>query len=218
MSVLDRIVQQPLNSGQYYAEEFPKTQIYLHHTAGNSNPYNVITDWNTDDRGAIATCIVIGRGEHDGKILQAFSSKHWAHHLGVKQSVFAANGVPYKALDKTSIGIEICNWGQLVERGGKFYNYVNREVPASEVTTLATPFKGYKHYHSYTPAQIEAVKELLQLWKTRYNIPLTYNEDIWQVTKRALRGEPGVFTHNSVRADKVDVFPQPELIAMLKTL
>ena len=56
------------------------------------------------------------------------------------------------------------------------------------------------------------------LWKEKYNIPLTYNEDIWDVTTRALKGDAGVFTHNSVRYDKIDVTPQPKLIEMLKSL
>ena len=80
------------------------------------------------------------------------------------------------------------------------------------------PFKGYKLYHAYIDAQIAAVKDLLLLWKEKYKIPLTYNEDIWDVTVRALKGEPGVYTHNSVRSDKSDVSPQPKLIEMLKSL
>jgi len=56
------------------------------------------------------------------------------------------------------------------------------------------------------------------LWKDRYQIPLTYHQDIWDVTPRALKGEAGVFTHNSVRFDKVDVYPHPKLVTMLKSL
>jgi hypothetical protein len=33
-----------------------------------------------------------------------------------------------------------------------------------------------------------------------------------------LKNESGVFTHNSVRADKADVYPCPRLIEMLKSL
>jgi len=33
-----------------------------------------------------------------------------------------------------------------------------------------------------------------------------------------LKGKAGVFTHNSVRKDKVDVYPHPKLIEMLKSL
>lgn len=218
MAAITGIEQLPLSNTQYYQDELPKVQIYLHHTAGNSDPYAVVKDWNTDERGRIATCVVIGGGQFDGKIVQCFPSKQWAFHLGVKTSVFTERNLPAKTLDKASIGIEICSWGQLSKKGNKYYNYVGKEVPAEQVCTLDKPFKGFKFYHKYSTAQIAAVKQLLQYWGPLYKIPLTYKEDIWQVTDRALKGEPGVFTHNSVRADKNDVFPQPELIQMLSTL
>lgn len=209
-------------AAQYMQEEHPKTQIYIHHTAGNADGEATFKGWAANpDR--IATCVTIsgkiaGKPELDGQIVQGFSSKFWAYHLGVKQDVFTAHRVPYKALDKTSIGIEICNWGQLTQTNGKFYNYVGKEVPADQVCELATPYKGFKFYHSYTDKQIESVKQLLLLWKERYGIPLTYQEDIWDVTPRALKGEAGVFTHNSVRKDKVDIYPHPKMVEMLKSL
>jgi len=219
-----KIKQVPLSESQYLKEEATKTQIVLHHTAGNSSGVGTIKMWNTDDRGRIATCVCIsGKGQSkdtfDGEICQAFSSKYWAYHLGIKGDVFKANGVPAKNLDKTSIGIEICSWGPLEKRGDKFYNYVDREVPADQVTELATPYKGHKYYHRYTDAQIESVRQLLLYWKQLYNIDLTYNEaDMWTVSKRALKGENGVFTHNSYRKDKSDIHPCPRMIAMLKSL
>jgi len=203
---------------QYIREEHPKKQIYLHHTAGNSSGINTFQGWSaTPER--IATCVAIsGKGSNDGQIVQGFSSKYWAYHLGLKESTFDKYGVPYQSLDKISIGIEICNWGQLTRKGDKFYNYVNREVPVDEVIDLKTPYKGFRYFHNYTDAQIQSVKELLLLWKDKYGIPLTYNEDIWGITTRALKGQAGVFTHNSVRTDKVDIYPHPKMIEMLKSL
>jgi N-acetyl-anhydromuramyl-L-alanine amidase AmpD len=200
--------------GQYFEEVVPKTQIYLHHTAGAPNADQVWQWWVTD-KTPIATCVVV---DDSGEIVQGFSSKFWAYHLGLKTKHFSVAGVPYKNLDKSSIGIELTNWGQLTQKNGKFYNYVNGEVPASQVCELPTPHRGYRYYHNYTDAQIQSVKELLLLWNEKYNIPLTYNEDIWGISKRALEGKPGVFTHNSVRPDKVDVYPHPKLVEMLKSL
>lgn len=205
---------------QYFQEEHPKKQIYLHHTAGNASGTMTFAGWAAN-KERVGTCVAItGKGKNciDGQIIRGFSSKHWAYHLGVKGSVFTKAKVPYTQLDQISIGIEICNWGWLTEKGGKFYNYVGREVPADEVCTLDTPYKGFKHWHNYTDAQIESVKELLLYWNETYKIPLDYNEDIWAVSTRALKGEPGVYTHNSVRVDKTDVYPHPKLIAMLKSL
>jgi hypothetical protein len=207
-------------ASQYMQDVFPKKQIYLHHTAGNANAEQVFKGWAANTE-RIATCVSIsgkGTATIDGQIVQGFSSKYWAYHLGLKQDIFTKHKVPYQSLDKISIGIEICCWGQLTLKDGKFYNYVNREVPADQVCELEKPFKGYKYFHNYTDAQIESTKELLLLWKEKYGIPLEYNEDIWDITPRALKGEPGVYTHNSVRKDKVDIYPHPKLIEMLKSL
>ena len=218
-----KITQTGFPSGQFIAEEEPKKQIYIHHTAGNADPFGVFTFW-ASNRERIATCVTIGgkpktgSNWQDGEVVQGFSSKYWAYHLGLKESTFHNFNLPYKSLDKNSIGIEICNWGQLTLKNGKFYSWANKEVPADEVIELENEHRGFKYYHNYTDAQIDAVKDLLLLWKQRYNIPIEYHADIWDVTPRALRGEAGVFTHNSVRYDKVDVYPHPKLVSMLKSL
>jgi len=198
----------------YYAEAHSKNQVYLHHTAGAAEGERTFSIWQSDPV-KVATCVAISR---DGEIVQGYSSKHWAYHLGLKNKFFAEFGLPYKGLDKSSIGIEICNWGFLRQEGGKFYTYVNKELPADRVIKLEKPFRGHEYWENYTDEQIESVRELLLLWHERYGIDLTYNEDIWAVTPRALKGENGVYTHCSVRPDKGDVYPHPGLIAMLKGL
>jgi N-acetyl-anhydromuramyl-L-alanine amidase AmpD len=194
----------------YNADETTKKQIYLHHTAGGADALSTFKFWEADAIN-VGTCVAISR---DGQIVQGFDSKFWAYHLGLKSSHFL--GLPYTNLDKSSIGIELCNWGYLTKKGNKYYNYVGKEV--KDVCKLETPYKGYEYFENYTTKQIESVKELLLLWRDKYAIDLTYNEDIWQVTKRALSGKNGVFTHNSVRKDKIDVYPHPQLIEMLNDL
>lgn len=207
------IKQVPFADSNFFKEETKKKQIYLHHTAGNGNAEQVFKYWaSTGER--VATCVAIGT---NGLIAQGYSSKYWGYHLGLKKAVFSSNGIPYQSLDKLSIGVEICNWGYLKEKNGKFVNYVGVEIPMKDVTKLDKPFKGYQFWQSYTKEQIESAKELLLYWNEIYGIPLDYNEDIWDVSKRALAAEPGVFTHNSVRKDKSDVYPHPELIEMLKS-
>lgn len=221
---ISKIKQVPLQESQYVKEVTEKKQIVLHHTAGNSSGPGTIKMWNSDDRGRIATCVVIsGKGQskdtYDGEICQAFSSKHWAWHLGIKADVFRSKGLQQIAIDKHAIGIEICSWGPLDKVGDKFYNYVDREIPADQVTELDVPYKGHKYYHRYTDAQIESVKNLLMYWRDTYGIDLTYREDdMWTVSTRALKGEQGVYTHNSYRKDKTDIHPCPRMIAMLKSL
>ncbi len=218
-----KLTQISFPADQYIVEEHPKKQIYLHHTAGNADPFAVFKGWE-NNKERIATCVSIGGKPKknsnwiDGEVVQGFSSKYYGFHLGLKEATFQKFKIPYQSLDKISIGIEICNFGGLTYKEGKFYTYVNSVIPEEEVVELLTPYKNYKYVHAYTDAQITAVKDLLILWNQKYSIPLKYNEDIWDVTPRALKGEAGIYTHNSVRFDKIDITPQPKIIEMLKSL
>lgn len=213
------LVQTDFPSSQYRQEQHTKRQIYLHHTAGGPDGHNVFKWWSSNPE-RVATCVAIsGPGSgNDGQIVQGFSSRMWAYHLGVKSSVFRTYDLEPIVLDRNSIGIEICNWGQLSKVGEKYYNYVGGEVSVDDVVELDQPYKGWRYFHAYSDAQIESVRELLILWNQRYGIALKYNEDIWRVNTRALRGESGVYTHNSVRSDKVDIYPHPKMVQMLKSL
>ena len=225
MSILQKIKWTPLESGQYIREAVPKTTIYVHHTAGSANPYGVLRWWNeTPDR--VATAFVVGgkptRPSHkwtDGELVQAFSSKFWAYHLGLKQSNLPPGSASTRDLNAQSIGIEICNWGWLDYRDGKFYTYVNSVVPADEVITLDIPYRGNLHWHRYTDAQIQTCRELIEYLADKFNIPTCYKGDqMFELDMRAFEGEPGIWTHTSVRTDKTDCSPQPNLIKMLKEI
>lgn len=214
MSLPKKLIQKPFPSNQYFREQYDKTQIYLHHTAGADNGPGVFDYW-ASNHSRIATFAVI---ERDGDIFQGFNSSYWAYHLGLKSYVFREHNCQYLPLDKFSIGIELTNWGGLTKKRGKYYTYTNKEIDESEVVTLDKSFRGYKHYHKYTSDQIKSLKELLIYLGEKYSICLSYNEDIFDITERALKNESGVFTHCSVRKDKIDVYPDPDLIKMLKSL
>ena len=211
---LQKIVQERLDSDQYNHEEHPKRQIYLHHTAGGPSATNVAKFFNSQP-GRVATAFIIGA---KGTIVQCFSSKHWAYHLGLNQEVFTEAGVPYQSLDKISIGIEICNYGPLIKRNGYYYNYVGGKVDYTKVTFLDQKYKGHIYWQSYTDAQIESTRQLLVYLCDTYSIPRTYFTSIFDIDKRALQGDRGIFTHNSVRKDKSDIYPCPRMIAMLEAL
>lgn len=208
------LAQCPLDEGQYIRQEWPKKQIYLHHTVSGPNGENVIRYWNSD-RARIGTAVCISA---DGTIVQAFSSKYWAYHLGLRESAFDSKGLPYVSLDKVSIGIEICAYGPLTYEKGRYKTVYGQYLKEEEVCVLDKEFRGSRYWHKYTDEQIESCRKLLLFWGQRYNIPLDYNEDVWDVTMRALMAEPGVYTHNSVRYDKSDVYPDPRLIEMWKGL
>lgn len=216
---VNEIIQVDFPDNQYFRVKTPKNQIVLHHTVSGQGTSGDIAWWRkTTSR--IGTAIIIG---WDGKIYQCFSSKYWAYHLGVK-------GKNRKKLNQNSIGVEIDSWGGLVKHtNGKYYpaKWSSNEkkfipnIKAGEVKNVQlydNKFRGFYAFEKYTDAQIEAVRKLLIYWNEYYNIPLKYNENMWDYSIDAMNGKSGVWTHVSFRKDKSDCHPQPELIKMLKSL
>jgi hypothetical protein len=221
---ISRIIQYNLPSANYYQEEVPKKQIYIHHTAGASNPVPVIEGWKARTDHVCTAFVIAGKGPlgagwKDGTIYQAFSSKYWGYHLGLKKKVFADAGVPYLPLDKSAVAIEICSWGALtLKPDGKYYHYLGKTVPAEEVIRLEEPYRGSNYYHRYTDAQLASLNDLLVYLCNKFTIPKTFHPDMFDISRNALTGVPGIWTHTSVRTDKVDCAPQPNLVRLLKSL
>lgn len=193
---------------KYYKEEYTKNQIVLHHTVSGPGIRGDLNTWKQYNSN-IATCMII---ERDGTINQLFSSKYWGYHLGC--------GKP--ELDMGSIAVELDNWGQLYEKDGKLYTVYDSEVDV-ETVHYPTGFRGEQIFEAYSYDQLRSLGELLLYWKDRYNIPLTYNEDMWDVSQRALSGTRGVWTHVSYRPypskhNKWDCHPDPNLKSMLRTI
>lgn len=194
-----------LSATQYYKAEFNKKHIFLHHTAGASAK-SAIQWWNSAP-DHVATPFII---ERDGTILQLFDPKYWSYALGLKGGT---------AIEKASIQIEIVAWGPLDNVLGRFYSYAKQEVVKEEVITFGN-WRGMKYYHRYTTAQLVAVDWLLRKLiqdfgiKPQENVEQCWNfDEKWQANPKT-----GIWSHSTVRKDKSDIIPQPELIALLKNL
>jgi len=215
---LSEIIQVDFPNDQYIREAYDKNQIVLHHTVSGQGVNGDIAWWRKTT-ARVGTAIIVG---WDGKIYQCFSSKYWAYHLGLKTS-------NNKSLNRGSIGIEIDAWGGLVRTNRQWYpakwdkdlkKFVanTRVAPIQNVQVYPNGFRGFYGFEKYTEKQIEAVRQLLVFWNERYDIPLDYHEDMWDISDNALAGKDGIWTHVSYRKDKSDCHPQPELIQMLKSL
>ncbi len=213
------ITVRELEDGQYIKQILEKKQIYLHFTAGGPSAKGVINWWDSNE-ARIATAYVIDG--NDGVVYECFNPDYWSYHLGVK-------GTRGK-LDKASIGIEICNWGPLDEKGGKFYGWPakssgkwisNYEIPENEVLKLDTPHRGYKYYHKITDEQIESVEKLLIYLINEYDIPVNENfgDDWYEYQEHVIKNvTPGIWNHVNVRKDKYDLCPDPRVTSMLNGL
>ena len=202
---------------QYYRKQTKKDKIVLHHTVSGQGVSGDINYW-LSNTARIATHVIV---DWKGDIYQCYSSKYWAHHLGVH----ASNN---RDLNKSSIGIEIDAWGGLVRYNRKWYpakwsTEIKKYVPITtmrpiqNVYEIPEGYRGFYGFEKYTDEQLLSVEKLLIFWHNRYNIPLKYNENMWDVNDDALSGKAGVWTHTSFRKDKSDCYPDPRLIGLLKS-
>lgn len=222
---LSKIEPVDFDEDKVYPIEYKKKQIVLHHTVSNPDDAKGDLKWWMKDKKHIATCIII---TGDGVPYQLFSSKYWSHHLGIPRSFIKEQGFDDWAsrnvkLNQESISIEIDNWGGLKKIKDGVYEtvYGNKlNIHEREIQHFPEGFRGYYYFQKYTKKQIDAVGSLLLYWSKRYDISLEYHEDMWDISKKAIGGEEGVWTHVSYRkpSDKQDCFPDDNLISMLKRI
>lgn len=215
------IKKQFLPAGEYMAGPTKKSWVFLHHTAGWENPYNTITAWARDNRGTVATEFVLGgqkitNGDikWDGELVQAFPQGGYGWHLGTGNNIMHRN----------SVGIEVCNFGSI--KDGK--TYVGTIALPSQIVRLSKSFRGSIEWHRYSDKQIQVLKDWILYIANRDNIDVRKGLpelirkkgadafDVFDVKMCELT--PGLWSHTNVRKDKVDMFPQQELIDMLLSL
>lgn len=207
--------------GTYFPGPVKKQWIFLHHTAGWENPYQVIDMWARDNRGNVATEFVLGGQsvrdgniKFDGELVQAFPEGGYGWHTGTGNSVMHRN----------SVAIEVCNMGQIVN--GR--TYVSTPADPKQIVKLAKPFRGFQFWHRYSDAQITVLKQWILFIAEKYNIDprvglVEYvrakGADGFDVLDLArANSTPGMYSHTNVLRGKVDMFPQQELIDMLLSL
>lgn len=208
-----------LSDDEYVKIETQKTTIWLHHSGGSSRPDWTINGWEKNNGLKVGTHFVIGRKSSssdveiwDGKVLKSIDDRYWTNHLGIENN---------DKLNSRSIGIELCNYGPLtLGKDGNFYNSINKQVNREDVAELETEFKGYKYWEKYTDSQIESLSKLITYLQKRWLIQIEsgiYNEDWFNYDEKWF-SMGGLRSHGQVRVDKLDLFPQKELIDMLNRL
>jgi len=221
----DQIIQKHyLSPKEYIKGPIKNEYIFLHHTAGNNNPYACVDMWNTDNRGPIGTEFVLGGRNHrngndkyDGQMVQAFPTGNQGWHLGLTKSGL---------MNRRSVGLEICCMGQLTK---DHKTYVGTKADPDEVVTLKESFRGFLNWHAYSEKQIKETEKWIKFVAERDGIDVRlglkqliakhgaikgfeYNEEA------AMGKIKGLLTHTNVRKDKFDCYPHPDLVDMIMSL
>ena len=163
-----------------------------------------------------------GDDKYNGQVVECFPDNYIGWHLG-KVGNFN--------MSKYSSAVEINNFGYVTKKNGKYYTYVNSEVPESMVCDLGYEFRGHQYWHAYTKEQIESLGLLIKHVKNIYpdidmvsGLPQLLKDGVhpkeaFDFNDDAYNGRiKGLWTHTNVRKDKFDCFPQPELVDLLKTI
>lgn len=184
-----------LPEGQYHKEETPKSLIVLHHTVGGSAQSTL--DWWAQTPERVGTAFVVDR---DGTVYEMFDPKYWAAHLGIKGDK--------NVIDRRSIGIEMVGWGGLTKANGGFTALDGKKhldiamfyEGSPRLVTLEQPYRGYRYFEVYYPAQVTAVVALVKKLQAQFNISSA-------VHPTADRTVQGVTHHAALRPDKSDLHP-----------
>lgn len=214
-----------LPKGEYVEGPVINQYIFLHHTAGNANPYRCIDHWGRDSRGRIATEFVLGGVNHrngnddyNGVMVQAFPTGAQGFHLGKTGSGY---------MNRHSVGIEICNMGYLDSKNMK--TYVGSVCQEDQVCELPEHFKKKLHWHNYTEEQIKATEKWIKWVGERDGVDIRlglkqyikkygptkgfdFQEDAWAGKVK------GLLTHGNVRTGKSDIYPHPDMVDMIMSL
>ncbi len=210
-----------LPAGQFYTEKWKKTRIVLHHTVSHGK-YGVdgaVNTWKATNYKE-GTAYIIAE---DGTVYELFPPECWALHLYLHKP--GENPEMYQD-EKSSIGIELVNAGQLVKKvpsrspsdlsngsetnsieateADEFFWFGGKHKYDGKVYQHKEEWRGSKYYAEYTDEQYAALNELLDRLCKQFNIPRyqIITSFAWEPNRG---GVQGIFSHHNFRKDKSDV-------------
>lgn len=230
----------------YFPEVTTKRAVIIHFTAGWSKGDNAESSIrsmvNKDVSFPLGVHYFITMGGH---IEYVFDERYWSNHSSVGNNDKGSIGIELQNLGyfhKDSSGYFRKSKGggkdyyltsgklkKYGKRGYEFGDADNKFNPDDFVYDFGSGrgYRGYQYYHKHSTPQLNALQRLLQGINQRHNIPLAYNGSIMfpsstpknpsTPTAKNKYSVPGIYTHGS-NYSKGDTYPDPNLVAMLKSL
>ena len=189
----------------------------------------------------VATHYVISQNGH---VELVFNEAFWSYHgsIGTQDKYtigIELQGLGYmKKRTQKSDGSIKYDRGDLVVDQSRARKYINNSFTSTgtinvddlfsrPVNAAGEPitFRRYEYYQKYPPEQLQALEKVLRGIKQRHpQINFTYDYDtlfpkkpLYSASTANLKNRSGVYTHNTFTS-KSDVFPQLELLQLLKRL
>ena len=184
------------DQGYYYTTKAKKKQICIHFTVGSING-DIAT--LTKPGNKVSVHYIIDRLGNIYNLIPLDNDKNWAYHLG--SSCIGTNGV----MSKSSIGIELSNYGPLNKHVDGYYNAYKQLYCVEDRHVENISFRNYEHYAKITELQKTALYELVNWLCEQCNIPHNYKLEGMFENDKCAQEFTGIFTHAQVRKDKYDL-------------
>lgn len=193
-----------LPKGKFFESHDTKNMIMLHFTAG-SRADGAYASWMSQ-KIQIGTPYILDK---DGTVYEIFDPRCWGYHLGVTGPM-AQN----HKHDKRSVAIEVVNMGPLKLKGTTLYswpnNYGQKFCDISETSKyVKASYRGFDYYDAFTPAQVQALPELVRKISSDFGIPMTQPPDNkkGEFDLKFFDNWNGIASHQNFRPDKFDIGP-----------
>ena len=211
-------------------------EIYLHHTAGPRKAdkgLGTINGWNARIPPNIASTHAI-----------IDETGHIEYLIPDEVVAWGQYPMNYTGLSVEILGYGSCQKGhyykminqQRVKINGDpnvWYNFYGGKMdekndlkPGVDDKLQPIKYRGVELFQKYTPAQISATENLVKYWSAKHSIPLIWDYNrifpdgntITITPYMDLVKRKGLYSHCSVTIGKSDIFPQKEMVEMLKRI
>jgi hypothetical protein len=199
------------------------------------------TERAIEENYPVATQYVITQ---DGHIELVFNEAFWSYHGSIGTQDKYTIGIELQALGymkgrrQTSNGSVSYTRGDLTVDQNRARKYIKSSITSQDVIDVDAlfskpvdengneiTFRGYNYFQKYSPEQLQALEQVLRGIKSRHpQIDFTYDYNrmfprspLYDSSTANLKNRSGIYTHNTFRK-KTDVFPQLELLQLLKRL
>lgn len=204
--------------------DYKRKYIVLHHSVSGGSPFAIKRYF---ERKSFGTAFALGA---NGDFVQCFDDyNYWNWHLNMNATGRVVHPRYENYLAKTSVGVEICNYGALTKDSEGFKTTygnlvdIDKIIDYKEIYGSNYLFRGKQYYERYTDEQIKSleiwIKDMIEINNLDLSNDLRPIDETWfEFYLEACKGEYALFTHTNVRRDKSDLHPQPEIIEMLKRI